>query len=181
MKQGMSLQSLASAIQTQAASKRDFVADTRKLIVEARPQDGGTYADLMLRMGDEKFPITAHAQSQIASDFGMPKKYLDLLSEPDLRGLLTENLNTLFRRRPKTRLLRTLFGSNRAFLSNSYRALDNDVVLDSVFPVLRDFEEIRIESSNLTETRMYLKVVFPRMQAEVVGDVVQYGVSISNS
>jgi len=40
----------------------------------------------------------------------------------------------------------------------------------------------RVESSDVTENRMYLKVVNPRLEAEVnKGDVVQAGIVISNS
>jgi hypothetical protein len=41
---------------------------------------------------------------------------------------------------------------------------------------------VRFESVELTETRLYLKVVTPRVQCEVApGDVVQAGVVVSNS
>jgi len=40
----------------------------------------------------------------------------------------------------------------------------------------------RIESCELTDTRMYIKVVNERIQTEVVpGDIVQAGILISNS
>jgi hypothetical protein len=47
---------------------------------------------------------------------------------------------------------------------------------------LQQLPEARLESAELTETRLYLKVVTPRISFEVApGDVVQAGVVVSNS
>ncbi len=51
-----------------------------------------------------------------------------------------------------------------------------------VLPVLQDMEGMHFESCQLTESRMYIKVVNTRLEAEVVpGDIVQSGIIISNS
>ena len=47
---------------------------------------------------------------------------------------------------------------------------------------LQRLEGARFESVELTETKMYLKVVTPRVEFEVApGDVVQAGIVITNS
>lgn len=49
-------------------------------------------------------------------------------------------------------------------------------------PILQRLADARFESVELTQTRMYLKVVTPRVSYEVApGDVVQAGVIVSNS
>lgn len=49
-------------------------------------------------------------------------------------------------------------------------------------PILGGLPDIRFESCQITESRMYIKAVNPRLQAEVSpGDIVQAGVIISNS
>ena len=49
-------------------------------------------------------------------------------------------------------------------------------------PILGGLPDIRFESYQITESRMYIKAVNPRLQAEVSpGDIVQAGVIISNS
>ena len=182
MKYGRTLQQLSAELERQHVNKRDFAADTRHLSVAARPLEGGTFGDLTLKLQDEKFPLTPYAQQQIADDIGMPRKYFDLLSEPKLRDLLVENINTLFQRNPQTRLVRTLDGEARAVLSRRYRTIDNEVAAEAVLPELFKQPEMRVESCELTALRMYMKVVFPRIQGEVrVGDVVQFGLVISNS
>lgn len=51
-----------------------------------------------------------------------------------------------------------------------------------VLPIIGQMEGARFESCQITDSRMYLKVVNTRLEAEVVpGDIVQAGVIISNS
>ena len=83
---------------------------------------------------------------------------------------------------PEQKLLRTMDGKARAFLSNRYRRIDNLDIARVVLPIIGEMEGARFESCEITDDRMYLKVVNPRLQAEVVpGDVVQAGIMISNS
>ena len=79
-------------------------------------------------------------------------------------------------------MLRTLDGSARAYLSNRYRRIDNIDIAGVTLPILGGLPDIRFESCQITESRMYIKAVNPRLQAEVSpGDIVQAGVIISNS
>lgn len=79
-------------------------------------------------------------------------------------------------------MIRTIEGTARAFLSNRYRRIDNLDIASIVLPVLQDMEGMHFESCQLTESRMYIKAVNTRLEAEVVpGDIVQSGIIISNS
>ena len=79
-------------------------------------------------------------------------------------------------------MVRTLDGKARAFLSDRYRTLDNFDLSHAVLPILMEQPDMEIVSSQFTETRFYIKAVFPRITGEVaVGDAVQSGVVISNS
>ena len=96
--------------------------------------------------------------------------------------LLDRNVNTWLQSDDDRRMLRTLDGNVRAVLSERYRRLDNFDLAESVLPILRQLPEVRFESVELTETRMYLKCVTPRLKLEMSpGDIVQAGVVISNS
>ena len=73
-------------------------------------------------------------------------------------------------------------GTARAFLSNRYRRIDNLEIATAVLPIIGQMEGARFESCQITDSRMYMKVVNTRLEAEVVpGDIVQAGVIISNS
>jgi hypothetical protein len=79
-------------------------------------------------------------------------------------------------------MIRTLDGQVRAVLSDRYRRLDNFDLAENVLPILQRLDGARFESVELTETKMYLKVVTPRVEYEIApGDVVQAGIVITNS
>lgn len=51
-----------------------------------------------------------------------------------------------------------------------------------VLPLIGQMEGAHFESCQITESRMYMKIVNTRLEAEVVpGDIVQAGLIISNS
>jgi len=179
MKLGKSIQELAMELDRQQNSKRDFIADTRSLSLFS--EDGNSELLVDAGEGVERFSVSNHTHRQISTRLGIPAKYYDhmLNKHPDL---LDENVNTLFSREYERRMIRTLDGNARAFLSDRYRPLDNFDLAQAVLPILGDVTDMRIESCELTESRMYIKALFPRIQREVTtGDVVQAGVVISNS
>jgi len=59
-------------------------------------------------------------------------------------------------------MIRTLDGQVRAVLSERYRRLDNYDLAENVLPILQRLDGARFESVELTDTKMYLKVVTPR-------------------
>ena len=184
MKTGRSLTELAAEIERQAVSKKDYLADTRKMSIAMEPvvaygKDEAPH--LILEGHEQKYGITDIAHRQIGTALGIPAKYYDkMLAEyPEL---LLKNINGWFGHEPAERMIRTLDGNMRAFLSNRYRRIDNMEVAQAVLPIIGEMEEARVESCEITESRMYIKVVNPRLETEVVpGDVVQAGIIISNS
>lgn len=65
---------------------------------------------------------------------------------------------------------------------DAYRRIDNLDIASVTLPVIGELPEARFVSTQITDDFMYIKVVNPRLQADVVpGDVVQAGVIISNS
>lgn len=139
---------------------------------------------LVIKGNDKKFKLNDYADGQFASRLGIPKSYWDKCREvPGLRNL---NANVwLITNADQGRMVRTLGDTARAFVSDRFMRIDNFPVLDAIFPVLKDASEkygMEIVTQALSETRMYLQIVFPKRSAEVkVGDIVQSGVTISNS
>ena len=142
----------------------------------------------MLRVTDnegvdlvEPMDIRPTAHVQIGNYLSIPKKYYDRMQteEPEL---LAHNVNTWFRKQPEQRMIRTMDGHARAFLSNRYRRIDNLDIARVTIPIIADIPGARYESCEITDDYLYLKVVNPRLQSEVVpGDIVQAGIVISNS
>lgn len=183
MKTGKTLQEMAIELDRQNRTKRDFIVDTPNLqmsIAQGRlgldiikPSDGMTEI--------ERFGISDLSHRQIGSNLGIPAKYYDRM-QSEIPELLTANINAWFRNDPAKRMIRTMDGRTRAFLSDRYRRIDNYDIAQAVLPVIGEMKDATVESSELTENRMYLKVVNPRLEVEVrKGDVVQAGILISNS
>jgi hypothetical protein len=175
MKTGKTLIEMAQALQDQQALKKDFVADTRALKMTATGQL------VIAHSSAPAFNVTPHAHQQIGDRIGIPAKYYGrmLTHAPEL---LQANVNHWFQSQPGQRMVRTLGPDARAFLSRRYRRLDNFDLAEAVLPTLLQLEGAKVLSCELTETRMYLKVVTTKLQADVkVGDPVQAGVCLSNS
>jgi hypothetical protein len=79
-------------------------------------------------------------------------------------------------------MIRTLDGGCRAFLSDAYRPIDNNVVAAGVMDQLQKSGlRIEVKSAEITERRLYLQIVTPEVTAKVRGDFIQAGLTISNS
>ena len=182
MKSGISLVEMAQEIQRQNDLKADYMLDTRSLRLE--PFGGGLYLNAYDQSGDyavEPLEVNAIAHRQIGTHLKIPAAYYDKMLE-EYPELLAQNVNAWFQREPAVRMVRTIDGTARAFLSNRYRRIDNLDIAGIVLPVLQEMEGMHFESCQLTDSRMYIKVVNTRLEAEVVpGDIVQSGVIISNS
>lgn len=97
-------------------------------------------------------------------------------------ALLSSNVNSWLKKSDAQRMLRVLDGRARAFLSKRYLRIDHLQIAATVLPIIGGIKEARVESCQITDNRMYIKVVNPRLQQEVrPGDVVQSGIIISNS
>ena len=178
MKAGKSLVELAKEIERQKNVKEDYLADTRQMTMS----HGITGLGLALP-DREPFTIGEIAHDQIGAKLGIPAKFYDRC-RADHPDLLVHNVNALFQREPTRQMIRTLDGSARAFLSDRYRPIDNDEIAEAILPIIGGWMQdgATVESAEITERRMYIKVVNPRIQTEVVpGDVVQSGIVISNS
>jgi len=183
MKTGKTLQELAIEIERQNEVKRDFIASTTdmEMKVSLEADAAGKHAPLLALNGMIPFRMNGIAHDQIGTKLGIPAKYYDRMLEED-PGLLADNVNTWLHKKPIKRMVRTLDGTARAFLSDKYRRLDNHEIAQAVLPMIADMKDATVESCEITDSRMYLKVLNPRITSEIVtGDVVQSGLLISNS
>ena len=182
MKSGLTVEALAAEIIRQNEVKEDYIVNTSKLNME---QYGNNVYLRVLGTDSvdriEPLDIGANAHRQIGTYLSIPAKYYEKMQteKPDL---LAANVNTWFTDISKDRMLRVLDGKARAFLSNRYLRIDNYQIASAVLPVIGEMKDARFESCEITENRMYIKVVNPRLQNEVApGDIVQSGLIISNS
>lgn len=181
MKQGKTLVELAQELSRIQTSKRDFIVPTEKMQMNEN-------AEIVFKNGEEHaFKINNWSGGQVAQYTDIPKQYFDRLKEEN-KALLAQNVNHGLDKiavenkdKKEARLVRTIDGKVRGFLSSRYRVLDAHDLLETTLPILigTNFEVL---SSEITERRLYLKAATPKVETEITkGDVVRYGVMISTS
>lgn len=179
MKTGRTLQELAVEVKRQAESKKDYIAPTSDLTWLTSPERRVTEA--ILKDLKNELVVRDLAHNQVATHLGIPKLFYDRLrtNHPELLDI---NVNRLFRAEPARRMVRTVDGQVRAFLSDRYRRLDYIDLMEAIMPVLSEMPDVEFPSVEITDSRLYIKAVTPRLQGEVkLGDIVQAGVVISDS
>lgn len=162
MKIGQSLQAVVTELARQRSEKRDFMADSRNIVVAPPAADGPM---TMALKGTHQFNLTNLALRQMEDHLGVPAKFADRLLEkhPDL---LAHNLNELLHRVPTERMVRVLDNKARAFLSKSYRRIDNYDFADAVLAVANGFP-VQVESCEVTENRLYIKIIRTDMEVKI--------------
>lgn len=159
MKEGKSIDELANEIERQYFSKHDYIADSNKVAMI------GPGADTIAIEGVGNYGINDNARRQLAAKLDIPFAYFQRLQDkhPDL---LRDNVNTLLQREPQTSLVRTLDGNVRAILSDRYRPLEYFDLAQAIFPVIKESGAI-VQSCEITETRMYIKLLMPWLDREL--------------
>lgn len=168
------LENLAAEIERIEKSKQDFIVPHGAMVMEEDDRS------LSIK-GTGTFALTPISHQQISEKLAIPKRYYDAMEA--IPGLRAKNVNSWFGHSSADRkLVRTLDNKGRAFLSDKFVPFDNFTVMESFLPVMRNFADVEVRSLSLTETKMYVQIVFPGMNAEVrPGDVVQAGITLSNS
>lgn len=132
-----------------------------------------------------EFNLNKWSSQQLSQYTDIPKNYFDRIQKEN-PALLSRNVNHAFdlkraEEKPDTRMLRTLDGNIRAFLSSRYRRLDAYDLLNETLPIMLD-HAFTPTSCEITDKRLYIKATTDKLQTEVKkGDVVRYGVMMSTS
>lgn len=182
---GRDIVSLAQALQEQKDNSRDLIVPTSRLSMDPQGAIGFDLDDPM----SEGFALNNWSSGQLATYCNIPQQYFKRIQQEDT-GLLSTMVNhdlqnkaQLARNNDKqeARMLRTVSGTVRAFVSSRFRRLDAYDLVNATLPIMLDhqFEPMQCE---LTEKRVYIKAVTKRIETEVkVNDPVQFGVMFSTS
>lgn len=182
MKSHMTLMEMAQELRRQQQAKKDYLATETALQARTVPDDGGIRTVVIDIDQVGAHTITAHAHGQIGAHLRIPKAYYSRMLH-EAPELLCANLNHwLHANRGGQRLVRTLDGSVRGFLSNRYRPLDNYDFAEAALMEIQQVGDVKVESCAVTDTRMFIKAVCHTMEGEVrKGDLVRWGIALSNS
>lgn len=181
MKTGRPLNEVMMELNRQNQRKKDYIGSAQAL----RLFDDGQTFEIGSMSGAQQFGTTRLFHRQVASALGIPAKYYDIM-QSQKPELLAQNVNAWLSDRENSYMIRTMdYGGGRvarALLSDRYRRIDNMEIASAVLPLFAGSDQYEVISSEVTENRMYLKILSRRLEMEVVpGDYVQAGVVISNS
>ncbi len=164
MKQGKSIIELATEIERQAKTKRDFVVPTNKMLASVSDQgqvqigihNGGNPNERgPLVVSGELTPV---AHRQLGDHVDIPAKYYDRM-RANAPELLAQNINTWMHKSPSNRMMRMLDGKYRAVLSDRFnRELEYIDLFEAIFPVFQSLS-LTVVACDVTDTRLYLKAV----------------------
>lgn len=133
-----------------------------------------------------KFSMTDVAHNQLCHKLHIPKDYYqEMLKVP---GLRSHNVNTLLSHNmsvgKSSHLIRIIDNKARAFLTTGFKPVDHAIILSTFIPIIQEIgiKGVDVKSCSITDRKLYLQVVFPKLEGEVnKGDVVQYGITLTNS
>lgn len=202
-KKGLTIQALAQRVQEQSESKRDFLVKTEALSVTPIKATDGPFA-VAWKQGKQEsaYEMSRYMMNQLSQHTKVPMSLIDLMTTGTKRerAELGQLLSVRLQENPVKRMIRTIgrdddYGNTfgRAFLSDRYRIIDNYDLAMAILPVLAELSDdgLRVESAEITETRMYLKIIYPEMSFDMgpttntlgrkINDIVEAGLSISNS
>lgn len=182
MKTMYNLSELAAILQTNESAKADYVIDATAIhmLPSSSVMLGGEGGQGRI------LPATALGHRQIADYAGIPGAYYDKMRAAAPQ-LLADSVNRWMEdHKGERRMVRSLDGNMRALLSDRYQRIDNVEVAEVALNVLQEQPGLRVVSTAVTESRLYIKAVSSSVELKVpgsrrVGDFVQAGVLVSNS
>jgi len=179
MRQGVygTLETLAREVGRQNDVKKDYVTPSGGLSITS------TFYGTTLNSAAGQFSTTESSIMQLGTRIGIPNSYTRTLREK-VPYLLDENVNYWLGEHGRNLMVRTLDNTARAFLSDRFKRIDNYPIMDIVMNSILDSDnhDVQVASCDVTNTKMYLKFVSPKLQGDVsVGDPIQMGLAISNS
>ena len=185
---------LAGEVDRLENMKRDFILPSTYAEVQ---NDGHT---IHLESNDECYrgQMSDRFIKQLCAHHKVPYTYYQTMVDRKQPELIQLNLNTWLKnpvKGAKSRLFRTYDNQTwqdntfRSYHSNRFLTFDYFHLMQGLMPVLKRLAEevdgIQFVSMGLTDNKLYLKIIFPNVEAEIkgrkVGDIVKSGVLISNS
>lgn len=174
MKETRTLEAFATELLRQQSTKRDFVLPANQIAVQAIDA-----VDIPTTTGVATFGTKSTFLDHIARELRFPSEFFKRTAQehPVQWQALT---NAMMQADPRNRMVRTLDGNARAYLSPSYQIIDNWQIASVALEAIGDKSNWQVVGSEITENSMYLKVMLPWVRDVRPGDPVRAGFLIRN-
>ena len=180
MKQGKNMRVLAEELKSQHNEKRDFIVNTRNLQIQTNSK-GESKMTFNLKNKPITFSVSDNTHQQIAVRLNIPNRYYEKMRMASPH-ILDQTINDSFKKLAENRMIRTLGGTARAFLSDRYRRIDNLELSAAVYPFIESTKYLSIESAEVTDTHLYIKIINKKLKTNISANNTIYGgFVISNS
>ncbi len=128
-------------------------------------------------------------EQQMCTKLGIPTRYMDHMKEAKLYDLAADNINQwTAHESPKKVMVRTVGENARALLSDRYQVIDSYDVTMGVLSTVMDInmgrdrkDRVQFSEANLTETKLYLRMLDYSRPYDIKGDVHYPGIVVGNS
>ena len=183
MKKGMEIQSMLKQINDDVNNKRDYLVDLNGIKVSTSENVYPTMSVDHLTTGE--YQLTDNSLSHLCNRLEMGTRYISKCL-PVSQELVAHNINFwIDNNKTKELMLRTYdkepMNEVRAIMSNRYKRIDNDVVANSTLEKLMDMNA-ELKYAHYDRDTLNITAVLPKLEGEVVeGDLVQGGITITNS
>ena len=183
MKKGMEIQSMLKQINDDVKHKRDYLVDLNGMKVNTNDYVYPSIEVDHLTTGE--YQLTDTSLGHLCNRLEIGTRYISKCL-PVSQELVTHNLNFWINKSKKKELmLRTYdmlpINEVRAIMSNRYKRIDNDVVANSTLEKLMDMNA-ELKYAHYDRDTLNITAVLPKLEGEVVeGDLVQGGITITNS
>lgn len=183
MKKGQDIKEMLTQINEDTKNKRDYLVDLNGMQISASSNTFPTLSVDHLTTGE--YQLTDNSLNQLCGRLEIGTRYISKCL-PVSQELVNHNLNFWIKNnRQKELMLRTYdkepMNEVRAIMSNRYKRIDSDVVANSTLNKLMDMGA-ELKYSHYDRDTMNITAVLPKLEGEVVeGDLVQGGITITNS
>jgi hypothetical protein len=178
MKQTMPLADFAAEVDRQRTAMQDFLIPEYRITVNPT-------GELLLPTNSNPLAFGTRDvfESQFARELGYPAQFFQYTktAHPEQWATL---VNAMLENRPsdRVRMVRTLDGNARAYLSNSYSRIDNWQIAETILKAAqRHGGKWEVVGTQVTENRMYIKVMTDWSRDIVPGKKVRAGFIVTNS
>lgn len=166
-KDGEAIQNVIRELDRIKDTARDYIVDGGSLQVVV---DAGATPNLVVNhgpvAGHVAYDFTRVSHAQLAAKTDIPAKYYKRMLAQEPR-LLAENANTWLQRNGDRKyLVRTLDGSARALLGNTFRPLDAGDLFWATYEPIKAAGAV-ITQLDVSDTRFYLRALAPGWQERI--------------
>ena len=183
MKKGHDIKKMVEKINNDVQYKKDYIVDLHSISIKPHANVNEMFPNLWA-FSSKGHQLTDHSLGQLCGRLDIGRSYISKCL-PVSQELVAHNLNFWINKNKNRKLMiRTKgYGTNdtaRAIMSDRYKRIDNDVVVNHSLNKLMDMNA-ELKYAHYDGDYLNITAVTPKLEGEVEkDDIVQGGITITN-